>query len=199
MASPYRRSDPIARRARARSVLLFGVAACAAVVLVVAGATTGLFGLLSRGGGGGGPSSPLNPFHENISAVFASVQYGGGTSDYFPALDGQDLCAHTCPKPPVPAPSNASIIGIYFYFNVTNTASVSEHLNNFTLRTSGGYPELFSLKVLCCSVTGYQEEIQTLFAQPGVTWALAGYAFTNESIPYNGGSGYALYFNATSP
>jgi len=159
----------------------------------------GLPGLLRpHGSGSSGPPGPgPNPFDENVTAVLSSIIYGTGDHS-FPSLQGVQLCGQ-CPAAPT---ENASydppVAGLWFYFNVTNVGSNWTYLANFTLTTSGSNPHLFTLAgVVCCSPT-YSEIVLRIGFTPGAHYGFRAYVIAS-SIPYDGATGYSLYFNATSP
>ena len=168
-------------------------------MLIEVGVVTSGFGLL-RSGSSSGPSSPnLNPNKEAILAIFSAVTYRGSGSGYFSNLTDRNLCAGTCPLVLASVPANRSEFGIFFYLNVTNNASSTERLANFSLSTGGANPDLFSFAVGCCFHDNYSEDVSVLDALPHTTTGLRGFVFTNEVIPYTSAGGYTVYFNSTSP
>lgn len=198
--SPYRGRPWIVRQTRAHPLLFVAVLVCVAAVFIEVAATTHFFGLVQPSSGGGSTLPSLNPYGEVIFAVNSSVTYHSGSSGYFPALDGTDLCQYTCPKTPVLVSNNGNTsIGVFFYVNVTNTATTDESLSNLTLTTSGANTDLFSLVLICCYPT-YQEPFSKWTdAASGATVGLRGYAYVTVPIPYTGAGGYSLLLESTSP
>jgi len=175
--------------------------AAVVVVAVVVGVFTDGFGipglLQPHGTGPTGPGgSNPNPYDENITAVEASIAYGGAAQP-FPALEGTDLCPH-CPA--LPTVNAAHEAGFWFYFNVTNIqSSTGATLANFSISTSGYVSTVFVLvHVLCCYTNHYAEFVSQLYFPPSQSYGLAAYV-TAVTIPYDATGGYVLYFNSTSP
>jgi hypothetical protein len=194
------------RTRRRRGLIIWVAVACIAAVVIEVGAVTdgfGIPGLLQRGGGSSsGPSGPNpNPYDENITAVLASIAYGGSAQP-FPSLAGTNLCLG-CPVAPKENPTyDPPVAGLWIYFNVTNVDSTLAYLANFTLATSGSEPSLFGLvSVVCCYSphgTSYGETVSRVVFAPDATIGFAAYAIA-ASIPNDGPTGYILYFNSTSP
>lgn len=181
--------------------------ACVAAVLIEVGAFTGFFGLgalLTRSPGPPGPN--LNPDHQWILGIWSNVTYIGPQTAYFPSLNGTSLCGRACPElPKVWVPRQGSLppeIGVYFYFNVTNTASVDVNLSVPILTTSGPNPTLFYLQTWCCySKVGvlYDELIDSPVGFiPGQTFGIEGYAYTTVALPAVEAGGYVLNVTYTS-
>lgn len=176
----------------------------AAVVAEVGWATSGfgLAGLFHRGGGGGsGPN--LNPYGEEIVSVVASLSWTGSGRNPFPILAGGELCGH-CPALPR-TNSNVSppIIGLWVYFNVTNSGPNESQVRNATITTSGSNPYLFSLQgeaagqgIYCCYADHYGESQAGVLFAPSQTWGLAVF-FYAASIPYDGSAGYTVTIHFT--
>lgn len=207
MASAPGHLGRFARRAKERPLLLGVGLACAAAVLLEVAALSGFFGvgaLLHRSSGPGLPD--LNPYHDTVIAVTANVSYIGAISGYFPSLEGTSLCGRACPITPriwTPKEGNLSPeVGVYFYFNVTNTATVDVNLSVPVLTTSGPDADLFFLQTFCCfSKVGvlYDEDIDTGIAfTPGFTFGLEGYAYTTVPLPSAPGGGFTLSLAYTS-
>lgn len=201
--------DPTIRRLRPRrrgGIFRWAVVACAVAVLVEVGAVTNGFGvpalLVRHGGSASGPGvDPANPYDVNVTVIRAAIVYGEGV-EVFPALQGANLCPG-CPATPRENTNfTPPVAGLWFYFNVTNVADNISILANFTLTTSGTNPHLFILAdVLCCYPSYGEEAGDTEFGPAGSNWDAWGFeALAVASyVPYNGGLGYELYFNTTSP
>jgi len=207
MASPHGRLHALGRRARERPLLLIVGLACAAAVLVEVGAFTGLFGLVNLLEGSHGAAGPdLNPYHERILQITSNITYYGSTSGYFPALSGVSLCGRACPAlPRVWTPTQGSLppeVGIFFWFNLTNTATTDVNLSVPALTTSGPVPTLFYLETYCCytkAAPQYDELIDsTIVFTAGHEFGFEGYAFTTIPLPAVAAGGYTLYVNYTS-
>jgi len=207
MASPESRLRWLARRTRQQPALVIVGLACAAAVLTEVGVFTGGFGLGHLlAGSSGSPGPNLNPDHQRILGVAASITYIGPISAYFPALQDTNLCGAACPElPKVWVPSQGSLppeVGVYFYFNVTNLATVSVNLSVPILTTSGPDPTLFYLQTWCCwSKVGilYDELIDSPVGfTPGQQFGLEGYAYTTVPLPAVGTGGYDLNLTYTS-
>ncbi len=201
--------DPTIRRLRRRrrgGIFRWAVVACVVAVLVEVGAVTNGFGVpaaLGRhGGSGSGPGvDPANPYDVNVTAIRAAIVYGGGVQ-VFPALQGTDLCPG-CPESPRENTNfTPPVAGIWFYFNVTNVGNNISQITSFALSSSGTNPHLFVLVGVLCCYPSYEEEVgNTTFGAEGSDWDSWGFEALAVAayLPYNGGLGYELYFNATSP
>jgi hypothetical protein len=204
MRNPYRRQNWLLRQAKAHRITFVVAAVCAVVVFVAVAAVTGFFGLAHTSPGSSSPpGSALNPYNETILAIESAVTYTGSDHDYFLSLDGQNLCADVCPILPKVYPAfSPPEIGVYFYVNVTNTASNPEKLYMPTIGTSGPDGSLFTIQVFCCyTTTGtlYSEPIGAFLSfTAGQAIGIAGYAYTTDPIPYSPSGGYTLYVNSTS-
>ena len=189
------------RQTRGHPLVFAAILICVAAVFIEVAATTHFFGLVQPASTGGTTPSNLNPYGELIFAINSTVTYHSGTSGYFPNLTGTELCPYTCPRAPEVVSKNGNTsIGIYFYVNVTNTATVDESLSNLSLTTSGSVPHLFALVLFCCCSDRYQEPFYKLTdASPGSNVGLEGYAYLLTPIPYTGAGGYSLLLSSTSP
>lgn len=196
----------MARRAKRPPVLLIIGFACAAAVLVEVGAVTGFFGLAGWHSGTQGPTPPnLNPHGERILAIGGNTTYFGSIQDYFPAIDGTSLCGLKCPELPKEWPSDGILpaeVGVFFYYNVTSTASVDVNLSMPVVSTSGPLSTLFFLETFCCYSKAdppYVELIDSAIqVPPSVDFGLEGYAYTTVPLPAVASGGYTLYVNFTS-
>ena len=169
---------------------------------------TNFFGLANRGAGAPGPPGPnLNPYDQRILAVVGNITYFGTITGYYPELSHANLCGLACPELPVVWWSSADSLppelGIHFYYNVTNSATVDVNLSTPTLQASGPDPTLFYLVTYCCYTTAnppYDEVVDSGIeeAPPGSTFGLQGYAFTTVPLPAMSAGGYTLYVNFTS-
>ena len=186
-------------------VLIVGFA-CAAAILIEVGAITGAFGLAGWHWGSRGSTAPnLNPHGEHILAITANTTYFGPIHGYFPAIDGTDLCGPRCPELPREWPSDGVLpaeVGVFFYYNVTNTAPVLVNLSQPVVSTSGPVPTLFFLETFCCytpAAPPYVELIDSATpVSPGLEYGLEGYAYTTVPLPAVASGGYTLYVNFTS-
>ncbi len=173
--------------------------ACIAAVLIEVGAVTDGFGLPSLLAHHGGVSSPpnLNPFSEPINAVNVKLVYGVDEGNPFSFPDGSDLCH--CPRQPI-LDTNVTpdVIGIYLYFNITNTGKNYSQIANFSVSSSGANTSLFKLGCVATQGHGCNEPLVGVSFLPDQTWALVAWVYT-ASIPYDGSAGYTLTFHMTSP
>jgi len=194
-----------AQRARSRPALFVVAPACVAALVIEAGVFTGFFGLpgLLSTHGSSGPD--LNPHHERILAVLSNITYIGAIQGYFSSLEGTNLCGVACPELPREWPSDGILpaeVGVYFYFNVSNDASVDVNLSVPVISTSGPTPTLFFLQTFCCYTTANPPYVDLLDAQvpftPHQSFGLEGYAYTTVPLPAVAGGGYTLYVNYTS-
>jgi len=175
------------------------------VILEVA-AFTNFFGLTAPHSSTGTQPPDLNPFGEKILAISANISYFGSVSAYFPVLQDGDLCGLRCPSLPRIWPSDGSLpaeVAIYFFYNITNEASVNVNLSSPVLATSGSDPTLFFLQTFCCYTqvtTPYDELVDSGVEEmpPGLHLGLEGYAFTTVPLPSTPSGGYTLYVNFTS-
>jgi hypothetical protein len=197
----------LVRRARERPLLFVVGLVCAAAVVAEVAAVTGLFGLEGFGSRPPVTSVPdLNPHHQRILAITGNVTYLGSVRGYFPLLSAENLCGVTCPELPRLWVSNVGTsppeAGVYFFYNVTNTANVSENLSVPVLTTSGPNPAMFYLETFCCYTTENQPYSELLTAPSqfagGLEIGFEGYAFTTATIPAADSEGYTLYVNFTS-
>ena len=180
--------------------------ACAAVVLIEIGATSGFFGWLIALGAAPSPPPDLNPYHEQILAISSNITYFGEVQYYFPSLNRTSLCHPSCPELPRTWISTDSKypdeIGVLFYYNVTNEVGVDVNLSQPLIRTSGPDPTLFYLITYCCYTTLDQKYSEPLDAElqftPHAQIGLEGYAYTTEALPRSADGGYTLYVNFTS-
>ena len=206
MASPPPTPRSPARRTRRPSALLIVGFACAVAILVEVGAITGCFGLAGWHWGSQGPTAPdLNPYGERILAITGNTTYFGPIHGYFPSLDDTNLCGPKCPELPRQWPSDGILpdeVGVFFYYNVTNTANILVNLSQPVVSTSGPVSTLFFLETFCCYTTTdppYVELIDSAIpASPGLEFGLEGYAYTTEPLPTVVSGGYTLYVNFTS-
>jgi hypothetical protein len=196
----------LGRRKRERPVLLLVGLVCAAAVLLEVAAFTGVFGLANRlWSTGGTPGPDLNPHHELIVAIGGNITYVGSVTGYFPALGGTSLCSGRCPQlPKVRTVSQGNLspeIGIFFFFNVTNTANVVVNLSNPVLTTSGPVATLFYLQTYCCYTPAEPQYDELLGASisfsPGAEYGIEGYAYTTVPLPEVSGGGFTLFVNYT--
>jgi len=209
MATLLSRPSPRPRPGRRPRILLWVLVACLAAVVIEVGAVTDGFGigslLASRGPSSSGSPGP-NPYGEEVTAVYASLSGSGAGS--FPSLEGTNLCLiPACPATPKEDTTyDPPVAGMWFFFNVSNVGSTGAYLSNFTLTTSGSEPHLFELVAVKCCYAGsgassYGEVVTSVYftsSGSGSYHGLAAYAIA-ASIPDDGPTGYALYFNATSP
>ena len=181
--------------------------ACVVAVLLEIGAITGFFGLTSLLHRTTGAAEPdLNPSHELIFSVESNVTYIGSISGYLPALEDTDLCGYSCPTlPQIWVPKQGSLppeIGIYFYFNITNTAAAIVNLSVPVLVTSGPDPTLFYLQTWCCytkTTQMYDELLDDPIQFPAhFQFGIEGYAYTTVPLPAVPAGGYALDISYTS-
>ena len=206
MAPPRRPFHWRSRGSGDRRYLLLAGLVCLAAVLVEVGALTGWFGLGGFPWGSRGPSVPnLNPDHERILAITGNTTYFGSVSGYFPAITGTSLCGPSCPELPRIWPSDGILpaeVGVFFYYNVTNTAKVDVNLSMPVLATSGANPTLFFLQTFCCYSTvnpPYVELIDSsLEFPPQLTLGFEGYAYTTVDLPATASGGYSLFVNFTA-
>lgn len=207
MASPYRRRNWLARRAKGRPPLLVIGLVCAAAVISEVAAVTDLFGLAGHRASPSGPTGPdLNPYHQRILAITSNITYYGSVRNYFPMLSDANLCGLACPELPREWSSGGSNsspqIGVYFFYNVTNTAAVNVNLSQPILTTSGRDATLLYLETFCCYTTTNRpySELLTTGVQftSGTEIGFEGYAFTTAVIPAVAAGGYTLYVNFTS-
>jgi len=207
MASPYRRPGWLRRQTRGHPLLFVVAIVCVAAIVVEVGIAEGWFALPKSTPGSNVPN--LNPYHDQIFSVTGSVAYHpaetGGAVGYFPALDNQSLCPGVCPLSAqiFVNPSNASdwLVGLKIYFNVSNTDPEGNAytLANFTLEASGATPHLFSVVMLCCAGSGYQEPLTSIYFTSGATYGFLAVAYSTTALPEAAGGGYDLFLNATSP
>jgi len=202
MAAPVRPPNWFVRQRRAHPTWFLTALLCAAAVVVELEAASGLFGLMAHSSGPPGPTGPnLNPYDERILAVQGSVAYHGSATDYFPALQGVDLCAPGCPKLPF---QNYALsppqVGVLIFYNVTNTATATHNLTLPQVASTGGLE--FDLQVMCCYTglgASYSEWVMgPLSLSPSVTVGFEAYLWTTETIPSSPVGGYTLYANFTS-
>lgn len=206
MVYEHRRLRWAARRAKAHPLLLVVGISCVAAVLVEVGAFTGFFGLGGLGSGTGPRTPPnLNPHHDLILAVTGNITYFGSITGYFPALQGASLCGQACPEVPRLWSSDGILpeeVGVYFYYNVTNLASVDVNLSVPVVTTSGPVPTLFFLQTWCCytpATVKYDEMLDSpIQFPPGLDFGLEGYAYTTVSLPATPAGGFTLSVNFTS-
>ncbi|MGP8078064.1 MAG: hypothetical protein ACLQD8_00745 [Thermoplasmata archaeon] len=203
MGSPYRRPNRFLRGAKHHPVVVAVGIACAVAVLLEVGAVTDFFGLVHHASGSKAPTGPdLNPHHEMILDVVWAVDYTGASKNYFSQINGASFCPE-CPELPNSyAQYSPPEIGIYFYFNVTNTAVGDESFSLPTLGTSGPDAALFNITTYCCfstSNTPYSEPLSgPLHFVPGQTVGLRGYVWTTVIIPVSVSGNYTVYYNTTS-
>jgi hypothetical protein len=176
--------------------------ACAAAVVLEVAAFTNLFGLAVHGSSSAPGGPDLNPYHERILAITTNITYLGSETDYFPALQGANVCGIACPELPVYWPSDgivAAEVGVYFYYNVTNLASTIVNLSVPIIATSGTLTTLFVLQTYCCYTTAeppYDESVDSVVHfSPGMTFGFRGYAYTTETLPQVAAGGFTLYLN----
>ena len=206
MGTPARRTGRWSLPSGRPPILLLVGLGCMAAILIEVGAVSGFFGwVIDRSGGGGASLPDLNPYHEQILAIPASTTYLGPLHGYFPTIDGTNLCGTRCPELPREWPGDGILppeIAVYFYFNVTNTASVDQNLSVPVIATSGPDPTLFLLLTFCCYThgdTSYDEVVDSpILAPPGLPFGLEGYAYTTVPLPSVPGGGYTLYVNFTA-
>ena len=184
--------------------MFFVSIACAAAIVVEVAAVTGFFGLANHdAAGSSGPKGPnLNPYNERILAIEGAIDYTGSAKGYFIGLD-QNLCALTCPELPTEFLNwTPPQIGVIFYYNVTNSAAVSENISLPEVTTSGPDGTLWQVGVFCCYGAislPYNEWIMgTTAIGPSATLGYKAYAWTVEAIPEYGSGGFTLDSNFTS-
>ena len=166
------------------------------------------FGLLHHGSSA--PSTPtgpnLNPYNETILSFTSDVT--GSAATYLPSLEHQELCpASECPGlPQMFLNWTPIVIGLAFYFNVTNQAANDTHVSLPTLGISGTNPTVFYLITLCCYTNTNQKYDEALagtftllpFGSAGDRVGLKAMVYSEVVIPQNAAGGYALYFNVTA-
>lgn len=208
MGSPYRRPSWFARQRRNHPALLAVAFVCAAAVVVEIAAVTNVFGLLGHGTKSTGPTGPnLNPYHEEFLSVTGEIQYKGTGTGYFAQLEGQSVCPKVCPAfPKLFNNTGTPAYGIFFFFNVTNTASQTRNISEPVLGLVGKNTAGFVLVTYCCystTNTQYSEPLVTGLqvqgaGSPGATVGLRGFIYTETTIPEIAGGGYAFFLNVTS-
>lgn len=208
MAGPYRRPSRLRAAAKRHPAMLAVGIVCAIAVIAEIGAVTDAFGLLHPGSSSTSPTPPdLNPYSETFLAITSEVKYGAGGSDYFPEFEGQPICGAKCPGLPVVFTGFASpVIGLFFYFNVTNTASVAANFSLPALGVVGGNTAGFVLVTYCCYTSTnvpYSEQLTAgsqlaPHGSLGSVVGLRGFIYSAVSLPENTAGGYAFYFNVTA-
>jgi hypothetical protein len=207
MGSPYRRPSWLRRQAKQHPAMLLVGTFCAVVVVVVIVAVSGLLTLGLHPASTPAPTPPnLNPFDEQITAVWGNVVYTGSESGYFAALQHQDLCGAVCNVLRLIPALSTPTFGMLFFFNVTNTEANGQNLSEPQLGISGDDPTVFNLETLCCYSTESQPYSEPLTVglhfsgsgNDGATIGLEGFVYTTATIPQSDTGSYVLYLNVTS-
>lgn len=195
----------LARRTRGHPMLFAVGVACVAAVLVELALTGGWF----RATAPGATIPELNPFHDQIASFTGNVAYDtsrtGGASNYFPALDNQNLCPGVCPVAPRiwSAPNGSGwVVGVRAFVNVTNTATdgYGYYLWNFSLTVGGPSPRLLSFLVATCSASSGCETLESpVYMVPEAVLEIEIVAYSMVALPQSPAGGFTLWFNATSP
>lgn len=172
-------------------------AVLAAEIVVWTGVATNWFGLAPGASSGTTPGPNPNPYNEVVQGVIANVTYSGNLSDYFPALQNQEVCGHCPAQPFMDDNYSPPVAGFWFYFNVTNTAAYYESIGNFTLSTSGANPQLFTPGYAKCCYPHYLSYAAAAGFTPDQTFGLEVFVYAT-SLPDVGPSGFILYFNVTA-
>ncbi len=213
MKSPYRRPSRIARVAH-QSPLLLATAIGCAVVVAVAGTVFFVLPAYSKGSSGysTGPGGPnLNPYSMEIFGLESTIAYTGGSSGYFPALNGTDLCSPVCPVLPALKETRSGwALVLPIFYNVTNAnATMTERLGLPTFGISGANQTVFTIQLLCC-YSAIPQNAYTEVVTPGTTFAPGSDAtgstfgfealvFAYAAVPDRTDGGYTLYYNFTAP
>ena len=151
MGSPYPRPGWLGRQRKSHPRTFVLAILCAAIIVVEVGAVTNLFGLLNKPSSTTTTTEPnLNPFAEMVATILSEVKYTGGSSGYLAELEGQELCKTSCPSLTVYTFHDPPEIGLYFFFNVTNTASHGVNMSQPVLGISGSNQSVFFLQTFCC-------------------------------------------------
>jgi hypothetical protein len=207
MVSPYRRPGWLRRQTKSHPRTFALAIVCAAIIVVEVAAVTNFFGLLDKSSPTTAPTEPkLNPYDEEVVTVVSEVTYTGASSGYLAELENQELCQAVCPNLTIYTFHDPPEIGLYFYFNVTNTASHGVNISQPVLGISGTNQSVFYLQTFCCYTHVNQPYDEPLTVglkflaagQNGSTIGLKGYIYSTWPVALSPSNVYHLYFNVTS-